>query len=209
MTSLFSPAPMRQKSEPNRAELLRVSAAGLPVTSRSCCRRIRAFSPSIPNASRPRPARDIRTSMPLLLPLRDHAKLVAALARRREHPGHSTVDDAARACACVRADTTRCTSADVSALSAQAETIVDIPYNTDADLMAPSPIAYRDPDRSGSRWVISDEHTRVISREQRRTRRSGWPPAANARASSTRLLLPTGSSDGSLSLPPSRGCCGR
>jgi len=106
--------------------------------------------------------------MPLLLPLRDHAKLVATLARRREHPGHSTVDDAARACACVRADTTRCTSADVSALSAQAETIVDIPYNTDADLMAPSPIAYRDPDRSGSRWVISDEHTRVISREQRR-----------------------------------------
>jgi hypothetical protein len=37
---------------------------------------------------------------------------------------------------------TRCTSADVAALIAQPETIVDTPYNIDADLMAPSTIAY-------------------------------------------------------------------
>ena len=56
-----------------------------------------------------------------------------------------------------------------TALTALVETIVGIPYNIDADLMAPSMMAYRDPRRSGAWWVISDEHTRVISGEQRRT----------------------------------------
>lgn len=71
-------------------------------------------------------------------------RFAAVLARLRVHPGRSTIDDAARACACARADTARCTSADVAALSAQAETIVDTPYNIDADLMTPSTIAYRE-----------------------------------------------------------------
>ena len=62
--------------------------------------------------------------------------------------------------------------AGVSALIAQLETIVGIPYNIDADLIAPSMMAYRDPRRSGAWWVISDEHTRVISGEQRRAWRS-------------------------------------
>jgi hypothetical protein len=60
------------------------------------------------------------------------------------HPERSTIDDGARACACAHADTARCTSADVAALSAQAETIVDTPYNIDEDLMTPSTIAYRE-----------------------------------------------------------------
>jgi len=48
--------------------------------------------PSIANTSRPRPARDIRTPMPMP-PTREHAKLVAALARRRVHSGRSTLND--------------------------------------------------------------------------------------------------------------------
>ena len=170
MTSLFPRASMRQKHEPIRAELLRVSAASLPVTSRSSCRTIRAFSPTIPNASRPRPARDIRTLTPTpesrSARTRERARLAAALAHRRVHPERPTIDDDARARACTRADTTRCTFAGVSALIAQLETIVGIPDNIDADLIAPSFITYRDPRRSGAWWVISDEHTRVISGEQ-------------------------------------------
>jgi len=177
VTSLFPWASMRPKHEPICAELLRVSAVSLPVTSRSSCRTIRACSPSISHASRPRPARDIRTLAPAPAPTpesrsawtREHARPAAALAHRRVHPERPTIDDDARACACACADTTRCTFAGVSALIAPLETIVGIPYNIDADLMAPSMMAYRDPRRSGAWWVISDEHTRVISGEQRRT----------------------------------------
>ena len=172
MTSLFPRASMRPKHEPIRAELLRVSAASLPVTSRSSCRTIRALSPSISNASRPRPARDIRTLAPTpesrSARTREHARPAAAPAHRRVHPERPTIDDDARACACACADTTRCTFAGVSALTAQVETIVGIPYNIDADLMTPSIITYR-ARRSGAWWVISDEHTRVIFGEQRRS----------------------------------------
>jgi len=58
-----------------------------------------------------------------------------------------------------------------TALTALVETIVGIPYNIDADLMTPSITTYR-ARRSGAWWVISDEHTRVIFGEQRRTQRS-------------------------------------
>jgi hypothetical protein len=77
-----------------------------------------------------------------------------------------------RACACARADTRRCTSADGAAPIAQDETSVDTQYNIDADRMAPSTIAYRDRLPSASRWVISGERARVISGEQRRSLRA-------------------------------------
>lgn len=164
MTTRFRPALLRQQNEPIHAELHRVSGAGLPVTSRSCCRTIRALSPSIPSASRPRPARDIRTSPPNC----EHAKPAAALAHPRVRPARAAIAAAARACAYANADTPRCTSAGGAAPIAQDETIVDTQYNIDANRMAPSIIAYREPLRSTSRWVISGEQPRVISDEQRR-----------------------------------------
>lgn len=118
-----------------------------------------------------------RESLATLSPLAFHAYLpaylVASLASDDPFDKHGAdirgyLLFALGSCACVRADTPRCTSADGAAPIAQDETSVDTQYNIDADRMAPSTIAYRDRRASASKWVISGEQPRVISGERRR-----------------------------------------
>jgi hypothetical protein len=96
----------------------RVFAGGLHVTSRSRCRRIRAFCRPIPSASAPRPARDIRKD----LPLSATAMHAVARARQRGRSARLALDGVVRASASELDGTRRCTSADDPRPTAQAGT---------------------------------------------------------------------------------------
>jgi hypothetical protein len=142
----------------------RVFAGGLHVTSRSRCRRIRAFRRPFAPASAPRPARDIRTSPRRAEP----AKHAVARARQREHPARASRGGGEPAAACALDGTAHYTSADDPKPTAPAETRLCIQCNI-GGVAAASSHAYRTNLTADCGGSILPSTPRVISGERRST----------------------------------------